>query len=112
MADARAPGRLHVMYAQLIEGGTTPARRTDMDRIVTDEMVPALEAEPGFAGALNLVDRDSGDAMMIILWNTEMQARRALAEYGSAFLKALAGVAAISTGTRRPISVWEVNART
>jgi len=45
------------MYAQLIEGGTTPARRTDMDRIVTDEMVPALEAEPGFAGALNLVDR-------------------------------------------------------
>jgi hypothetical protein len=83
-----------------------------MDRIVTDEMVPALEAEPGFSGALNLVDRESGDAMMVILWETEMQARRALAEYGGAFLKALANVAAISTGTRRPISVWEVNART
>lgn len=39
------------MYAQLVEGGTTPARRTEMDQIVTDEMVPALEAEPGFAGA-------------------------------------------------------------
>lgn len=77
------------MYAQLIEGGTTPARRTEMDRIVTDEMVPALEAEPGFSGALNLVDRESGGA----------------------FLKALANVAAISTGTRRPISVWEVNPR-
>jgi hypothetical protein len=100
------------MYAQLIEGGTTPARRTDMDRIVTDEMVPALEAEPGFTGALNLVDRDSGDAMMIILWETETQARRSLSEYGGAFLKALANVAAISTGTRSPISVWEVNART
>jgi hypothetical protein len=100
------------MYAQLIEGGTTPARRTDMDRIVTDEMVPALEAEPGFAGALNLVDRDSGDAMMIVLWETETQARRSLSEYGGAFLKALANVAAISTGTRSPISVWEVNART
>ena len=99
------------MYAQLVEGGTTPARRTDMDRIVTDEMVPALEAEPGFAGALNLVDRNSGDAMMIILWETESQARRALSEYGGAFLKALANVAAISTGTRSPISVWEVNAR-
>ena len=99
------------MYAQLIEGGTTPERRAEMDRLVTDEMVPALEAEPGFAGALNLVDRDSGEAMMIILWNSEPQARRALAEYGSAFLKALANVAAISTGTRRPISVWEVNAR-
>ena len=99
------------MYAQLIEGGTTPDRRAQMDRIVTDEMVPALAAEPGFAGALNLVDRGSGDAMMIILWDSEPQARRALAEYGGAFLKALANVAAISTGTRRPISVWEVNAR-
>ena len=99
------------MYAQLIEGGTTPERRTEMDRLVTNEMVPALAAEPGFAGALNLVDRDSGDALMIILWETESQARRALADYGSAFLKALAGVAAISTGTRRPISVWDVNAR-
>jgi hypothetical protein len=99
------------MYAQLIEGGTTPDRRAQMDRLVTDQMVPALEAEPGFAGALNLVDRHSGDALMIILWDTEVQARRALADYGSAFLKALAGVAAISTGTRRPISVWQVNAR-
>jgi hypothetical protein len=99
------------MYAQVIEGGTTPERRDAMDRIVTDEMIPALEAEPGFAGAMNVVDRTSGDAMMIVLWETESQARRALAEYGEAFLKALASVAAISTGTRRPISVWQVNAR-
>jgi hypothetical protein len=99
------------MYAQLIEGGTTPDRRTQMDSLVTDEMVPALQAEPGYAGALNLVDRDSGNAMMIVLWDTESQARRPLGEYGGAFLKALAGIAAISTGTRRPISVWEVNAR-
>jgi hypothetical protein len=99
------------MYAQLIEGGTTPDRRPEMDRIVTDEMVPALHDEPGFAGALNLVDRTTGNALMIVLWETEGQARRALAEYGGAFLRALASVAAISTGTRAPISVWEVNAR-
>ena len=99
------------MYAQVIEGGTTPDHRTTMNRLVTDEMIPALESEPGFAGALNVVDRDKGDAMMIVLWETEAQARRALPEYGGAFLKALAGIAAISTGTRNPISVWEVNAR-
>jgi hypothetical protein len=99
------------MYAQLIEGGTTPDRRTDMDRIVTDEMIPALHAEPGFAGALNLVDRETGDAMMVVLWEDEAQARRPLSDYGSAFLKALADVAAISTGTRGPISIWDVNAR-
>lgn len=99
------------MYAQLIEGGTTPERRGEMDRIVTDQLVPPLQAEPGFAGAVNLVDRGSGDALMLVLWKQESQARRPLAEYGTAFLKALASVAAISTGTRRPISVWEVNAR-
>ena len=100
------------MHAQVIEGGTTPELRTKMDRIVTDQMIPALQGEPGFAGALNLVDRDSGDAMMIILWDTDTQARRELSNYTGPFLQALANVAAISTGTRRPISVWEVNART
>jgi len=99
------------MYAQLVQGGTTPDRRTVMDRIVTDEMIPALHEEPGFGGALNLVDRDSGDAMMIILWETADQARRPLNEYGQGFLRALASVAAISTGNREPIGIWEVNAR-
>ena len=99
------------MYAQLIEGGTTVDRRIEMDRIVTDEMIPALQEEPGFAGALNLVDRTTGNALMIILWEQAAEARRPLGEYGTAFLKALASVAAISTGTRAPISVWEVNAR-
>ena len=99
------------MHAQVIQGGTTPELRTKMDRIVTDEMIPALRDEPGFAGALNVVDRDSGDAMMIVLWETEAQARRELSEYGGAFLQALANVVASSTGNRRPMSVWEVNAR-
>ena len=99
------------MYAQLIEGGTTVDRRIEMDRIVTDEMIPALQEEPGFAGALNLVDRTTGNALMIILWEQAAEARRPLGEYGTAFLKALASVAGISTGTRAPISIGEVNAR-
>jgi hypothetical protein len=99
------------MHAQLIEGGTTPERRGEMDQIVTDELLPALHAEPGFAGALNLVDRDTGDALMVILWDDAAQARRPLADSGNAFHKALATFAAISTATRRPISVWHDNAR-
>jgi hypothetical protein len=98
------------MYAQLIEGGTTPQRRAEMDRSVTDELIPALEAEPGHGGAINLVNTTSGDGVMIVLWQTAQQAHRPLANYGAAFLKALAQIAAISTGTRRPISVWTVNA--
>jgi hypothetical protein len=71
------------MYAQVIEGGTTPDHRTEMDAIVTDDLIPALESEPGYAGALNLVDRDSGQALMIVLWDEEAQARRPLPDYGS-----------------------------
>jgi predicted SnoaL-like aldol condensation-catalyzing enzyme len=98
------------MYAQLIEGGTTSGRRAELDRIVTDELIPALETEPGYAGAFNLANATSGDGVMIVLWQTEAQAGRPLAEYGAAFLKALAQIAAISTGNRRPITVWTVNA--
>ena len=99
------------MYAQLVEGGTTPAQREEMNRIVVEEMIPALQEEPGFAGALNLADDETGNGLMVILWETEAQARRALGEYGSAFLRALAAIAHISTGVRRPISVWAVNAQ-
>ena len=99
------------MHAQVIQGGTTPELRTQMDRIVTDQLIPALEKEPGYTGALNLVDRDSGDAMMIVLWDTAEQAERPLPEYGTDFLKALANIVHISTGNRQPPSVWEVNAR-
>jgi len=70
------------MHAQVVQGGTTPELRTHMDRIVTEEMIPALRAEPGFAGALNLVNRTNGEAIMVILWATEAQAQRELADYG------------------------------
>ena len=99
------------MFAQVVQGGTTLEKRAEMDRIVNEEMIPALRDEPGFAGALNLVDRRTGNGMMIVLWETEEQANRPLPDYGPGFLKALAQIAAISTGNRQPMSVWDVNAR-
>jgi hypothetical protein len=99
------------MHAQVIQGGAPPEQRSEMDRIVNEEMVPALQQEPGFSGTLNLVDRASGDGMMIVLWESEEQATRPLPEYGGDFLRALASIAAISSGQRSPISVWDVNAR-
>jgi hypothetical protein len=98
------------MYAQLVEGGTTPELREAMDRIVREEMLPALEQEVGFAGTLNLVDRATGKALMLMLWETREHAELPLRERGPEFLKALGSVMAISTGARAPISLWEVNA--
>jgi hypothetical protein len=98
------------MYAQLVEGGTTPELREQMDRIVREELLPALELEPGFAGTLNLVDRATGKALMLMLWQTQADAELPLRERGPAFLQALGSIMAISTGARAPISFWEVNA--
>jgi hypothetical protein len=98
------------MYAQVIQGGAAPEQREAMDRIVHEEMIPALGDEPGFTGALNLVDRTSGNAMMVVIWQEEDQARRPLPDYGRRFLQALASIAAISSGNRAPISIWDVNA--
>jgi hypothetical protein len=99
------------MFAQLVEGGTSPELREEMDRIVREEMLPALEEEPGYAGAVNLVNRDTGNALMLMLWETREHAELPLRERGEKFLRALGSVMAISTGTRAPISLWEVNAR-
>jgi hypothetical protein len=98
------------MYAQVIQGGAAPEQRAAMNSVVHEQMIPALNEEAGFTGALNLVDRETGNAMMIVIWQEEEQARRPLAEYGRSFLKALASIAAISSGNRAPMSVWNVNA--
>jgi hypothetical protein len=74
------------MHAQLIEGSTTPQRRPDTDCIVTDELIPALETEPGYAGALNLPDQANGARLTIVIFQTEAQARRALGQYAPRFL--------------------------
>ena len=82
-----------------------------MDRIVIDELLPALSEEPGYVGAFNLVDRDTGDALMLMLWESREHAELPIAQRGVAFLRALASISEISSGQRAPISVWEVNAR-
>ena len=52
------------MHAQVVQGGTTPGQRDEMNRIVHEMLIPALEAENGFVGALNIEDRESGHGMM------------------------------------------------
>ena len=73
--------------------------------------LPALAQEPGYAGAMNLVDRDSGNALMLMLWETREHAELPVRDRGAEFLRALGSVTEISSGQRRPISIWEVNAR-
>jgi hypothetical protein len=98
------------MWAQVIQGGTTPEQRDEMDRLVREKLIPALEEEPGFVGSLNLEDRESGHGMMIMVWETREQAAAPPPLWGDDFRKAVADIMAISTGERAPATIWEVNA--
>jgi len=106
--DCLAPSRRTSMYAQVVQGGTTPEMRDAMDAVVRQQLLPALRREPGFCGALNLGVRESGHGMMITFWETESQARKA--PDSPELLRALAAIMAVSTGEGAPISVWYVNA--
>ena len=99
------------MFAQVVQGGTTREDRLRLDALVKDVLMPALDLEPGFAGAYNLVDRDSGDAIMVMLWSTREQAELPPKSRGSAFRDALARIAALSSRPPRSITVWEVHAQ-
>jgi hypothetical protein len=99
------------MYAQLVPCGDTREKRREMERLVAQRLIPALTAEPGFAGLWSLVDAVTGVAMMIVLWESAEQARRGLDEYGEASREALASLAAISECGAPVSSVWEVGTR-
>ena len=96
------------MYAQVVQGGTTPELRDEMDRIVVEMLIPALEREPGFRGAVNLEDRETGHGMMLTFWETQEEANRIPTT--PEFMQGLGAVIRISTGERAPISIWGVNA--
>ena len=95
------------MYAQVVQGGAAPERRDEMNAAVRDHLIPALQQEAGYAGAVNLENRDSGHGMMITFWDTEAQA--AGMPTSPAFLQALGRIAMVSSGQREPIGVWRVN---
>jgi hypothetical protein len=71
----------HRQLAGLVDG-STPERRAEIDRTVSDELIPALQTEPGYSGALNVRGQASGDQLTIVLRQREAQACRALAEHG------------------------------
>jgi hypothetical protein len=90
------------MYAQVLTETTTPERCGELDAAIRDRLVPSLRVADGFCGALHLVSRADGEAMLIVLWETEEQAARAASAQELAVLAPREGARA---------SVWEVTQR-
>jgi len=96
------PGRFsHVTLTE----GATPERCGELDAAIRDRLLPSLRVQEGFCGALHLVSRDSGEGMLIVLWETEAQAAHAVSE------RELAELAPAAGGEPARASVWEVTQR-
>ncbi len=96
------------MYAQVLEGRTLRDRRHELERVIREQLLPALREQEGFCGALHLVDCNTDETMMVVCWETEEQAARPYCESSNV---ALAAIAAVSAEFRGRFSVWEVGAR-
>ena len=99
------------MYAHVVYGGSHPPDKRDaMNQFVREVLIPALQQEPGFRGALNLVDPSSGNGIMLTFWETEAQALSPRS--GETMQQAISKMQAITQGRNRraPAEVYAVNA--
>ena len=88
------------MYAQVIETSLEPDGLEPFERLVRCELLPALRGEPGFAGAMSLVDRERALTLLVLLWETEADAAQPRA-----------AVTELPYASAAEPTVWEVNAR-
>ena len=71
------------MYARLSRWAGLPPERLDRTvRQFEEEHLPAIERQPGYEGVMVLLDRSSGRAAAVTLWETDaaMRASDRLAE--------------------------------
>jgi hypothetical protein len=99
------------MYAQLIEMRLEPERFEVLERVVRNELVPALREQPGFCGALNLSGRERAETLLVLLWETEEDACLPLIERVASFATAFSTVSELLACGSCSVSVWEVDAR-
>jgi hypothetical protein len=93
------------MYAQVLTKRATRDTCGDVDEAIRDRLLPELRVQEGFSGALHLVSRRDGEAMLLVFWETEEQATQA------ASLPEFVGLAPAGGGSSERASIWEVTQR-
>ena len=99
------------MHAQVIELELEPERLELLERLVRSELVPALREQSGFCGALNLTDRERGETLLVLLWETEDEAAWTLSQSAASSGLALSTVTDLLAARPCSVTVWEVDAR-
>ncbi len=60
------------MYARAVNIQFQPGKINEASRIVNDSIVPAMKGQKGFKGQLLLTQTETGKAISINLWETEI----------------------------------------
>ena len=94
------------MYARVTRFQMQVERGEDANRITEQEITPGLRQEPGFKHLYVLVARETGQGMVVTLW--ESQAAEEASRSTTAQRFALLGE--ILTGPPQPSEVYEVTA--
>jgi len=92
------------MFARVHTLETTPEQHDQGLRMVTEEILPWLRDSTGFRGLIRLASRDTGEALVVTLWETA-ETRRDSAEAA----KQISELTAAGVGaTRLGIADYEV----
>ena len=59
------------MYARVTRVQTKTDEIDEVDRTAEEKVLPDLEKDPGFKGVYVLGDRQSGDTLIITMWETQ-----------------------------------------
>lgn len=59
------------MYARVATAKIVPGKADELTAKLKDVAIPAYETQPGFGGAMVLIDRENETGIMLTLWETE-----------------------------------------
>ena len=95
------------MYARVTSIQLTPDQIDTSRPAMPDEMRQALAREPGFLGSMTLLDRQSGKAMTIGLWESEDAVQASMAGH-QARTAAARSALGLEAGPEPVVEVYEV----
>jgi hypothetical protein len=93
------------MYVRITRGRFNPSSEADIQRIVEEQVIPALQKLPGFQRYFGGLNRRNGMITAVSLWDSEEQASFSR----DAMISAVPALTALGV-TFEPAEIYEVTA--
>jgi len=99
------------MHAQVIEISLEAAQPDVVERLIRTDLVPALREQSGFCGALHLTAQERSEALLVVLWETEDDAKRPHAFSTGGAEPVSTSITDLLNLRAGSVTIWEVDAR-